>query len=57
MRYLILFFSFIVSLFIVTALCSCDDLPDSVEISDIPSYYFDNHFLEDRAKAINDAIE
>lgn len=56
MRKHCLFFSLFVSLFIVLALCSCDYLPDSVKISDIPSYYFDNHYLDERAKVINDAI-
>lgn len=42
---------------IVTVLSSCDNLHEDVKISDIPSYYFDNHYLEDRAEAINDAIE
>lgn len=39
-----------------TALCSCDKLPDTVEVSDIPNYYFDNNYLDERTKAINDAI-
>lgn len=36
------------------ALVSCDELPEGVDISDIPDYY--NHYLDDRTKAINDAI-
>lgn len=36
---------------------SCDELPDGVEVSDIPDYYFDNHYLDDRVKTINEAIE
>lgn len=36
--------------------CSCDKLPDTVEVSDIPNYYFENNYLDDRVKAINDAI-
>lgn len=36
---------------------SCDDdLSEGVDISDIPAYYFDNNYLDNRAKAINDAI-
>lgn len=36
------------------ALVSCDELPEGVDISDIPDYY--KHYLDDRTKAINDAI-
>lgn len=50
------FFKFLVALLSVAILASCDELPDGVEVSDIPSYYFDNHYLDDRAKAVNDAI-
>lgn len=35
---------------------ACDKLPDEVEITDIPSYYFTNQYLDNRVKAINDAI-
>lgn len=35
---------------------SCDKLPDDVNISDIPSYYFDNNYLDGRVKAIRDTI-
>lgn len=35
---------------------SCDELPDGVEASDIPDYYFSNHYLDDRVQAIKDAI-
>ncbi len=38
-------------------LVSCDDeLTESVDIADIPVYYFDNNYLDNRVKAINDAI-
>ena len=38
-------------------LVSCDDeLTEGVDIADIPAYYFDNNYLDNRAKAINDAI-
>lgn len=36
---------------------SCDKLPDGVSVSDIPDYYFDNQYLDDRAKTVYDAIE
>lgn len=41
----------------VTLLTSCDKLPDNVDLSDIPSYYFDNHYLDNRVTAINDTID
>lgn len=44
----------VVTLLSVTILCSCDKLPEGVDISNIPDYY--NHYLDDRAKAINEAI-
>lgn len=40
----------------VVFLGSCDELPDRVEVSDIPDYYFENQYLDDRTKAVNDAI-
>lgn len=44
----------LLTLFSVAFLGSCDELPEGVDISDIPGYY--NHYLDDRSKAINDAI-
>ena len=41
----------------IAILSSCDELPDSVEISDIPDYYFDNHYLDDRVRAVSDAMK
>ncbi len=38
-------------------LCSCDEMPDGVDISEIPDYYFNDQYLDKRVKAINDAIE
>lgn len=35
---------------------SCDKLPNGVEVSDIPSYYFENNYLDGRVDAINQAI-
>ncbi len=35
---------------------SCDKLPGNIFVSDIPYYYFENHYLDNRVKAINDAI-
>ena len=41
---------------IVTSFSSCDRLSEEVNISDIPDYYFENNYLDNRVKAINDAI-
>ncbi len=41
---------------IVTSFSSCDRLSEEVNISDIPGYYFENNYLDNRVKAINDAI-
>ncbi len=35
---------------------SCDKLSEEVNISDIPGYYFENHYLDNRVNAINSAI-
>lgn len=50
-------FGRLVLLSFILILGSCDELPDRVEISDIPSYYFDNDYLDNRAQSINDAIK
>lgn len=47
---------FFIALLSVLILYSCDELPEGVEVSDIPNYYFDGHYLDDWAQAINDAI-
>lgn len=47
----------IVTSFSVTILGSCDELPDGVEVSDIPAYYFENNYLDHRVEAINNAIQ
>lgn len=44
-------------LFLAGILCSCDELPREVEISNIPEYYWENGYLENRVQAINDSIE
>ena len=50
-------FSFFFALLSVAIFSSCDDeLTESVDISDVPSYYFENNYLDDRVKAINEAI-
>ena len=41
----------------VAFLCSCDELPDGVEVSDIPDYYFSNQYLDNRIQTIKDAID
>lgn len=45
-----------VALLIVTSISSCDKLSEEVNISDIPGYYFENNYLDNRIKAINNAI-
>ena len=35
---------------------ACDELPNGVELSDVPDYYYENHYLEEKVNAINDAI-
>ena len=48
---------YLVAFLSVPLLASCDDkLSEEVDIADIPAYYFDNNYLDDRAKAINEAI-
>lgn len=46
----------IVTILPVSFLCSCDELTDGVEDYDIPAYYFDNNYLDNRIEAIDDAI-
>lgn len=46
-----------VALLTVTNFSSCDRLSEEVNISDISGYYFENNYLDNRVKAINDAIE
>lgn len=36
--------------------CDGDELSEKVDVSDIPSYYFENNYLDNRVKAINEAI-
>lgn len=35
---------------------SCDNLSDVVRVSEIPEYYFTNHYLDNRVKDINSAL-
>lgn len=51
------FFNIILLLIFLPLLSTCDELPDAVDISDIPNYYFENNYLEERVKEINHAIE
>lgn len=46
----------LIALLTVTNFSSCDKLSEEVNISDIPDYYFENNYLDNRVKAINDAI-
>lgn len=48
---------YFVALLCITILDSCDKLPEGVDITEIPGYYFDNQYLDNRVKAINDAKE
>ena len=51
------FYYLLGTLLSVTLLASCDDeLTEGVDIADIPSYYFENSYLDNKADAINDAI-
>lgn len=50
-------FKTILALLVVPLFISCDDeLIDRVDIADIPAYYFENQYLDDRVNAISDAI-
>ena len=46
----------IVTSFSFAILGSCDELPEDVYVSDIPAYYFDNNYLDNKVEAINEAI-
>lgn len=46
----------LIALLTVTNFSSCDKLSEEFNISDIPGYYFENNYLDNRVKAINDAI-
>ena len=48
--------SLLIALLTVTCVSSCDKLSEDVNVSDIPDYYFENSYLDNRVKAINDAI-
>lgn len=50
---------FLIVLLSVIIFCSCegDELSEKVDVSDIPSYYFENNYLDNRIQAINEAIE
>lgn len=50
-------FKYLVASLTVLILGACDELPDGVEISDIPDYYHVNHYLDDRVLAVNEAIK
>ena len=41
---------------IISICCSCDRLPVNVDVSDIPDYYFKNQYLDNRAEAVNKAV-
>ena len=51
------YFLISVALLSVSILGSCDELPDSVDASAIPKYYYENNYLDERVNAINDAIK
>ena len=40
----------------LATLVSCDKLPEDVIITEIPNYYFENDYLDNRVDAINNAI-
>ena len=49
-------FALCVALLIVTIFSSCDKLSEDVNVSDIPGYYFENNYLDNRVKTVNEAI-
>ena len=53
----ILFYNFIVLLLSLASFVSCDELTENVDIKEIPNYYFENNYLDDRVKAVKEAIE
>lgn len=46
----------LVILLAVFLFCSCDRLSVKVDVSDIPNYYFENQYLDNRTETINKAI-
>ncbi len=48
--------SLLIALLTVTCVSSCDKLSEGVNVSNIPDYYFENNYLDNRVKAINDAL-
>lgn len=48
--------SLLIALLTIASFSSCDKLAEEVNISDIPGYYFENNYLDNRVKAINDAV-
>lgn len=51
-------YSLVSIIVLLSAICfgSCDKLSEEVNISVIPGYYFENNYLDNKVKAINDAI-
>ena len=46
----------LIALLTVTGFSSCDKLSEDVNVSDIPGYYFENNYLDNRVKTVNEAI-
>lgn len=40
----------------ISLIVACSDLPDRVEQPELPNYYFENHYLDNRVMVINEAI-
>ena len=55
-RHIVLYLMPLVALSLVCLFNSCDKLSEDVNVSYIPDYYFENHYLDNQEKAINDAI-
>ena len=41
----------------IVIISSCDKIPDIEEITDVPDYYFENQYLDNRVRVISKAIE
>lgn len=56
-KYALLDFLIVLLFVIIFSSCEGDELSEKVDVSDIPSYYFENNYLDNRIQTINEAIE
>ena len=56
-KYALLDFLIVLLFVIIFSSCEGDELSENVDVSDIPSYYFENNYLDNRIQTINEAIE